>query len=102
MKVNILMISAVETKPFGSSWNLPVKLFSTEGLAVNFIEEEYPNVIDITERLREQMTWKESNEIERTFFCEIPKYDSDGEWDYSTEYTFVITEAEVIGSTLIV
>ena len=100
MKVNILRINAVNTQPCGTSWVLPVKLFSTEGLAVNFIEEEYPNAIDITERLKEKFPWKD--DIERTFFCEIPKYDSDGQWDYSTEYTFVITEAEVIGSTLIV
>lgn len=100
MKVNILMISAVETKPFGSSWNLPVKLFSTEGLAVNHIEEEFPNAIDITERLKEQMPWKD--DINRTFFAEVPKYDSDGQWDYSTEYTMVIMESEVQGSTLVI
>ena len=93
MKISVLTSTYKETKPFGNSGVLKPILFENETLAEKYIDNRYPSASEITQRLIEQYPWKEN--INRTFFVEIPRYDEDGQWDYSIEYTFEIEECEV-------
>jgi hypothetical protein len=93
MGIFVLTIKVNETKPCGKKYNSNPELFESEIAAVQYIEDRFPSYSEITERLKEESPWRE--DVPRTFFAEVPRYDGDGEWDYSTEYTLEIQEMDV-------
>lgn len=93
MKVQMIQITANETKPFGSKREHKPVLFSTEEAALRHIGNTFPSASEITDRLRTEAHWR--HDIPRTWFVEIPEYDNRGDWDYSTEYTITLEEIDV-------
>lgn len=90
----MIQITAKETKPFGSKFDFEPLLFSSEEKAISHIDSKFPSASEITQRLKESSPLC-AEDIPRTWFVEIPSYDTAGEWDYSTEYTFTVIELEV-------
>lgn len=95
MAIIVMTIRGNETKPFGKKFNQAPVLFESYAAAEEYIGEKYPSYActEITERLKEASPWCDN--INRTFFVDIPNYDSNGEWDYSTEYTIELQEMDV-------
>lgn len=93
MGIFVLTTKSVETKPGGSTYNGKPALFESEVAAVQYIEDTYPSYSEITSRIKEENPWRD--DVPRTFFVDIPNYDTKGEWDYSTEHTIEIQEMDV-------
>lgn len=93
MGIFVLTSKTVETKPCGNTYHGNPVLFESELAAVQYIEDQYPSYSEITARIKEKQPWRD--DVPRTFFVDIPNYDSDGEWDYSTEHTLELQEMDV-------
>ena len=94
MQVIMVQVHTTETKPFGISGSRTPVLYQKKLSALSAIDDEFPSASEITQSLKEKYPWKK--DIPRTFFASIPSYDSDGEWDYETEYLIEMTIVEVM------
>ena len=91
--MKVIQMTISQTQCMNGNWEY-TKLFKSEESALEYLNTEFTDSTEITEKLKAEQAWRD--DIPRTFEHEKPQFDNDGNYDYPIESTITFEWVDVI------